>query len=145
MVLLDLIEKIKEFEGFVPVVYKDSGGTKTIGYGFTDKKSLSYKTMTKETASKILTNKVIDTYENVCIYLDSMGYYNVPRETLYAITDFTYNLGMGNLKKLVKPSPLKPKRTLEEMKKAVPLYCKCKGKELEGLKKRRAWEVSIWN
>lgn len=147
MTLNDLIEKIKEFEGFVPCAYYDLGGnkgTKTIGYGFTDKKSLSYKTMTRETADKILTEKVINTYEQVCIYLDRMGYYNVSNTTLYALTDFAYNLGMGNLKKLIKPTITRPKRTHEEIKKAIPLYCKAGGKTLKGLQKRRDWEVSIY-
>lgn len=145
MTLLDLIEKIKTFEGFSAYPYRDSGGTLTIGYGFTDSKSLKYDYMPKETASKILTEKVINTYESVCIYMDKMGYQNIPCEKLYALTDFTYNLGMGNLKKLIRPNPLKPKRTMDEIKKAIPLYCKCKGKTLRGLQKRREWEVSIWN
>lgn len=144
MTLLDLIVQIKRWEGFRSKPYRDSGGTWTIGYGCIDSKIIKKGYISEKEASDILTKKVINVYEDVCIIVSKYKIKVTNPATLYALTDFAYNLGMGNLKKLLKPSILKPVRSHKEIKKAIPLYCKCKGKTLAGLVKRRNWEVNIY-
>lgn len=142
MNLLKTIEKIKEFEGFRSSVYYDLGGNKgtpTIGYGFTDKALINKKYITRKEADEILAKKVIDTYESVCKYLDSK-HYHPNLNQLCALTDFTYNLGMGNLKKLCAYGF----RDLYTIGAKIKLYNKAGGKVLKGLQKRRQWETDCF-
>lgn len=146
MNLIRTIEKIKTFEGFVPYVYYDLAtksnpkkGTATIGYGFTDKNLIKKGRITKEEADKILTVKVIDTYEAVCIYM-SKKKYSCNLNQLCALTDFAYNLGMGNLYKLTGYGL----RSMDTIGKKIKLYNKAGGKVLNGLVKRRKWEEDVF-
>src|ERR1700683_220812 len=45
---------IRNFEGFSPLVYKDSGGQKTIGFGHLLKAGENFKMITTDQAEKIL-------------------------------------------------------------------------------------------
>lgn len=56
-----------------------------------------------------------------------------------ALVSFTYNCGAGNLKKLCSG------RTAEQIAAALPLYNKAAGKTLNGLIRRRAAEVKLFN
>ena len=61
-----------------------------------------------------------------------------------ALTSFTYNCGPGALRALVnKPGRLND-GNYTAVSKVLPLYRKGGGQILEGLVKRRAWEVSLW-
>ena len=95
MTLNDIILKIKLFEGFSTKVYIDAGGTPTIGYGRTDIKSMN-ETTTKEKEDLWLYKKVNNIYEQVKFKMVEKWNYNVNENQLLALTDFTYNLGIGN-------------------------------------------------
>ena len=138
MTLNDLILKIKVFEGFRKNVYIDEGGTPTIGYGRTDIKSMDEIT-TKEKEDKWLVEKVSVTYQNVRKKMLGWGYYLTTNQML-ALTDFTYNLGIKNLNQLTDNG----KRDILTIAEKIPLYNKCKGKELAGLTKRRQWEHDLF-
>ena len=58
-----------------------------------------------------------------------------------ALTSFTYNAGKGNLKKLTKNGT----RSNEEIAAMLPEYKKAGGKVLDGLIKRRAAELKLFN
>ena len=135
----DLLFKIKLFEGFSSKVYIDAGGTTTIGYGRTDIKSMDEIT-TKEKEDKWLVEKVSVTYENVRKKMLRWGYYSITTNQLLALTDFTYNLGIGNLNKLTDNG----KRDISTISEKILLYNKCNGKELNGLTKRRQWEHDLF-
>lgn len=139
MTLNDLILKIKLFEGFSNKVYIDAGGTPTIGYGRTDIKSMD-ETTTKEKEDLWLYKKVNNIYEQVKIKMVEKWYYNVNENQLLALTDFTYNLGIGNLNKLTDNG----KRDISTITEKILLYNKCNGKELAGLTKRRQWEHDLF-
>lgn len=139
MTINDLILKIKLFEGFSIKVYIDAGGTPTIGYGRTDIKSMD-ETTTKEKEDRWLTEKVSAVYENVRQKMLAWGYYSLSTDQLLALTDFTYNLGIGNLNKLTDNG----KRDISTIAEKILLYNKCNGKELSGLTKRRQWEHDLF-
>lgn len=139
MTLNDLILKIKIFEGFRSKVYIDAGGTPTIGYGRTNIKSMN-ETTTKEKEDKWLIEKVSAVYENVRHKMLAWGYYSLSTEQLLALTDFTYNLGIGNLNKLTDNG----QRDISTIAEKILLYNKCNGKELSGLTKRRQWEHDLF-
>lgn len=139
MTINDLILKIKLFEGFSIKVYIDAGGTPTIGYGRTDIKSMD-ETTTKEKEDRWLTEKVSSVYENVRQKMLAWGYYSLSTDQLLALTDFTYNLGIGNLNKLTDNG----KRDISTIAEKILLYNKCNGKELSGLTKRRQWEHDLF-
>ena len=67
-------------------------------------------------------------------------HYNVNEHQLLALTDFTYNLGFGNLNKLTDNG----KRDISTIAEKILLYDKCNGKELPGLTKRRQWEHDLF-
>ena len=139
MTLNDLILKIKLFEGFSTKVYIDAGGTATIGYGRIDIKSMD-ETTTKEKEDLWLYKKVNNIYEQVKYKMVEKWYYNVNENQLLALTDFTYNLGIGNLNKLTDNG----KRDISTIAEKILLYNKCNGKELSGLTKRRQWEHDLF-
>ena len=58
-----------------------------------------------------------------------------------ALTSFTYNTGEGNLKKLTKNGT----RSNEEIAAMLPEYKKADGKVVDGLIKRRAAELKLFN
>ena len=139
MTLNDLILKIKLFEGFSIKVYIDAGGTPTIGYGRTDIKSMD-ETTTKYKEDLWLYKKVNNIYEQVKFKMVEKWHYNVNENQLLALTDFTYNLGIGNLNKLTDNG----KRDISTIAEKILLYNKCNGKELKGLTKRRQWEHDLF-
>ena len=139
MTLNDLILKIKLFEGFSSKVYFDASGKATIGYGRTDIKSMN-ETTTKEKEDLWLYKKVNNIYEQVKFKMVEKWHYNVNENQLLALTDFTYNLGIGNLNKLTANG----QRDISTIAEKILLYNKCNGKELAGLTKRRKWEHDLF-
>ena len=139
MTFNDLLLKIKLFEGFSTRVYIDAGGTQTIGYGRTDVKSMD-ETTTKEKEDLWLYKKVNNIYQQVKFKMVEKWNYNVNENQLMALTDFTYNLGIGNLNKLTDNG----QRDISTIAEKILLYNKCNGKELNGLTKRRQWEHDLF-
>ena len=139
MTFNDLLLKIKMFEGFSCRVYFDSGNTPTIGYGRTEIKSMD-ETTTKEKEDLWLYKKVNNIYEQVKFKMVEKWHYNVNENQLLALTDFTYNLGIGNLNKLTDNG----QRDISTISEKILLYNKCNGKELNGLTKRRQWEHDLF-
>ena len=133
----ELVEKVKEFEGFRKTAYRCPAGVLTIGYGRTENvKPNEVTNVSRETIW--LEKKLKNIMNNVTVKMDR---YDLSREELYAITDFCYNLGLGGLDKLT----LNYTRTKEEIKQAILLYNKANGKVLPGLVKRRKWEYSLFS
>ena len=139
MTFNDLLLKIKLFEGFSYRVYLDAGGKPTIGYGRVDIKSMD-ETTTKEKEDLWLYKKVNNIYEQVKFKMVEKWHYNVNENQILALTDFTYNLGIGNLNKLTDNG----QRDISTISEKILLYNKCNGKELNGLTKRRQWEHDLF-
>ena len=133
----ELVEKVKEFEGFRKTAYRCPAGVLTIGYGRTE--NVKENETTNVSRETIWLEKRL---ELDMIYVNKkMKKYNLSDNEVYALTDFVFNLGRENLKNLTANYT----RTKDEIKKAILLYDKANGKVLPGLVKRRKWEYSLFS
>lgn len=133
------LDGVKSFEGFYPTTYRCPAGVKTIGYGFTGDITKVGKMSKKE--ADIYLMKEFQSY--VLIVEDTV---KVPLTSnqLYALASFTYNCGEGSLKKVVNGAGRLNSGNYKSIEKLLPKYNKANGKVLEGLTKRRQWEVKMW-
>lgn len=133
----ELVEKVKEFEGFRNTAYRCPAGVLTIGYGRTENVEPNEVTnVSRETIW--LKGRLLDDMSYV-IY--KMQKYNLSDNEIYALTDFVFNLGRKRLDTLT----VNYTRTKNEIKEAILLYNKANGKVLQGLVKRREWEYSLFS
>ncbi len=137
----ELINGVKFFEGYRANAYYCSGGVKTIGYGCTDKNVVALGAISEHKASDILHKKINNVRDNVrqAVKVDLTDY------QLNALTSFAFNLGMTNLKTLINGENRLNSGNYKSIEQIMPLYRKAGGKVREGLVKRRAWEISLWN
>lgn len=143
MTLKELTQHVAQFEGFRSSRYLDSGGSATVGFGFTGscfKGGIVPSVIDRHTAELMLEDILAKTMNEVTNRMIVDWGYPVNINQICALTDFTYNLGTGNLKKLTDNG----KRTLLEIADKIPAYCNCNGKQLAGLVKRRAWERDLF-
>ncbi len=129
------VEIVQFFEGFEPDAYRDPVGIVTIGFGETENVKMG-DTITLEEASAHLIKRLEEDYG---YYVTS--YVKVPL-TQYeydALTCFSYNLGVGALKRstLLK---LLNKGLYEEASDEFPKWSKAGGRTLKGLFRRRIGE-----
>ena len=117
--------------------YRCPSGVLTIGYGHTNS-VVAGMTITQEQADDFLRSDVANAEKYVnqydTIYHFTQGQYD-------ALVSFTYNCGVGNLKKLVNGG----QRTISEISNAIPNYNKGGGKVLNGLVKRRKDEKAMFD
>ena len=139
------LELIKEFEGFKSNPYLCPAGVPTIGYGTTrysngNKVTMNDKTISKETASNILR------YQVNTVYGDAVNDYTTimnNQKHFDALTSFTYNLGVGNLKS----STLLKKHNKGDFDSAANEFLKwvyADGELLKGLVNRRDKERELY-
>ena len=62
-----------------------------------------------------------------------------------ALTSFAFNTGEGNLQKLINGKDRLNSGNYDSVQKLMPMYRKGGGKVLQGLVKRREWELTLWN
>lgn len=140
----NLIQLIKQFEGFKAKPYLCPAGIPTIGYG---------STMYPGGRSVTLKDPMISEAQAVIILKDTLSYYvaAVNRGVLVplnqnqfdALVDFAYNVGVGALQK----STLLKKVNAKDFQGAANEFAKWTqggGKELPGLVKRRAAEKALF-
>ena len=133
----ELVEKVKEFEGFRKTAYICPAGVLTIGYGRTENVKENEKTnVSRET---IWLKKRLELDMNYV--RNKMTKYNLSDNEVYALTDFVFNLGRKRLDTLT----VNYTRTKNEIKESILLYNKANGKVLQGLVKRREWEYSLFS
>jgi len=122
---------IESFEGLRLTSYQDSVRVWTIGYGHT--KGVTHgQTITQQQAEAFLQQDLAEAEAAV----------NGHRLTLTdnqfaALVSFTFNLGAGNLAKLLKNG-------LESVPDRIPLFNHAGGKVLAGLTRRRAAERELY-
>ena len=133
----ELIEKVKEFEGFRKTAYLCPAGVLTIGYGRTEK--VKQNEVTNVSRETIWLKKRLELDMNYV--RNKMAKYNLSDNEVYALTDFIFNLGRKRLDTLT----VNFTRTKNEIKEAILLYNKANGKVLPGLVKRREWEYSLFS
>lgn len=132
---------IKEFEGCRLTAYKPVSTEKywTIGWGHYGPDVTQGMTITQARADELLLQDV----ESSVNAVNNPAYCPVT-ETLTqnqfdALVSFTFNCGAGNLKTLCK------NRTTAQIASMIPAYNKAGGKVLNGLVRRRAAEVELFN
>ena len=126
---------IKQFEGCHLTAYKDPVGIPTIGYGHTKGVKLGQK-ITQAQADAYLKQDVATAEKAVSKYK-----YNYNQNQFDALVSFTYNCGVGNLKKITDNG----NRTLAQISARIPNYNKASGKVLAGLTRRRAAEKKLFD
>ena len=93
---MSLIESIKQHEGYVGVVYKDSLGIDTIGYGF----AIKDLELDVDVCDIILERKVKALNDMIMIKFNWYRY--MPQEIKDVVTEMCYQLGVGGFSKFKK-------------------------------------------
>lgn len=130
------INLIKSFEGLRLKTYADSGGTLTIGYGHTRNVRKNQK-ITIGQADAFLYEDLVKAENAVNRWYNT---YHFSQPEFDALVSFAFNLGSGNVDKLVANG----KRSRKEIAEAILRYCHCGGKKLSGLVKRREAEKALF-
>ena len=92
----NLIDSIKQHEGYVGVVYKDSLGIDTIGYGF----AIKDLELDVDVCDIILERKLKALNDMVMIKFN--WYIYMPQEIKDVVTEMCYQLGVGGFSKFKK-------------------------------------------
>tara|TARA_Y100000361_G_scaffold80477_1_gene71164 strand:- start:952 stop:1356 length:405 start_codon:yes stop_codon:yes gene_type:complete len=93
---MSLIDSIKQHEGYVGVVYKDSLGIDTIGYGF----AIKDLELDKDVCDMILERKIKNLEDRV---RNKFGWYPfMPQEIQDVVMEMCYQLGVTGFSKFAK-------------------------------------------
>lgn len=130
------ITLIKRFEGLSLKAVWDVNGY-SIGYGHHGNDVKKDMEITKEKAELLLKEDLARFEKNVDSFNDI---YNFNSNEFSALVSFTYNLGFGNLKKLLANGC----RTKTEIKLAMTKYVNVNGKPNNGLLERRKKELELF-
>lgn len=90
------INLIRSFEGYMPRVYRDTGGVETIGYGETDKNFINkYRAtgISRQDADAQLRNRAQWFYDGVA--RRTKGWDKLNQQQRDALTSYAYNIGLG--------------------------------------------------
>ena len=131
----EVFELIKRYEGCLLNAYKDVSGVWTIGYGHTGNVK-SGDVITKAQAEALLISDIEKFERHVDTY-DAKYHFN--KNQYSALVSFAFNI--GNINQLTKDGT----RTITEISKKIPEYCKAGGRTLPGLVKRRNEEKVIFD
>lgn len=133
------INLIKSFESCRLTAYKAVSTEKyyTIGWGHYGADVKKGQTITQAGADALFLNDLVKYEKAVNSY--NLTWINQGRYD--ALVSFAYNCGAGNLKTLLNGG----KRTASEVAAKIPAYNKSGGKVLNGLVKRRAKELELFN
>lgn len=130
-----LLDKIKEFEGFLPYYSSKLDGHPTIGYGHVGKVKYQ-QPISMEEADELLLLDI----SNIEKQIDALKL-GLTIERYEAVVDFVYNLGITNFKNSTLYRLMKKNAEDTRIKDEFKRWVYCNGKILKGLKKRRLWEA----
>lgn len=134
------VEALTGFEGYSPVVYKDSAGYDTIGIGHLIRLGEKFKIpMMPAEAAELLKKDVKPALGAVNRY----SYVDLFQHQADALTSFTFNLGSGTLKKSSVIRYVNEEEH-EKVPDALRKYNKAGGKVVNGLVKRRDMEAKMY-
>ena len=141
---MELADFVAQFEGFSAKAYQDTANVWTIGYGstfnpITKNKVKSGNIITKNEALEWLNIEL----NNVSDSVKSVVKVTLSDNQLNALVSFTYNVGIGNLRK----STLLKLLNVGKYKEAADqflLWNKAGGQVLKGLTKRRQAEKDLF-
>lgn len=90
------VNLIGTFEGFMPRIYKDSGGVETIGYGETDRDFVNKyrgRQISRAEATQQLRNRAQWFYDQVAN--KTVGWDKLNQDQRDVLTSYAYNIGVG--------------------------------------------------
>lgn len=131
----ELITAVKGFEGLRLTAYRCPAGIMTIGYGHTGGVKPGTRISAKK-AEELLREDLARVSHGVL----SLGVCRTDYE-LDALTDFSFNLGLGALKGSTLLRKIRAGAPIAEIEKEFLRWNKSGGVALKGLTKRRAWEA----
>ena len=134
----DCIQLVKYFEGFEDTAYLCPANVWTIGYGRTRNVKEGDK-ITEVQAERDLLEELEEFKHQV---LDSVKV-ELKQNELDALTSWTYNLGVGNLKSSTLLKKLNAGNK-DEVPAEIVRWNKANGKVIAGLTKRREAEAELW-
>ena len=132
------IDLIKKYEGCKLKAYKCPAGVPTIGYGHTQGVKMGM-TITQAQAEAFLKDD-IKPLEGV---LNAMGI-NYTQNQFDALSDFIFNLGVGNFNSSTLKKKIIAKASDVEIAEQIIKWVNVGGKPLLGLKKRRVEEANMF-
>jgi len=135
----DMVAQVKRYEGFKAEAYLCPAGVRTIGYGHTGER-VHGGTISEDEADCLLRAELDKTKRAVLRIVKV----ELSESQLAALVSFTYNCGSGALSKLVGAPGRLNDGNYESVSEIMPLYRRGGGRILDGLVKRRAWEVSLF-
>jgi len=133
-----LLEKCKQFEGLKLSAYKCPAGVWTIGYGHTQGVKQGQRITASEASTFLMSDlrNAGNQVERLLPFLTQNQY--------DALTDFVYNLGIGNLRSSTLLKYIRENKSDKEISLQFMRWVKAGGKVLPGLVKRREWEAERW-
>ena len=136
-----LIQKLKEFEGLRLVAYKPTKAERwwTIGYGHSAGDVRAGMRITEGNAEELLKRDLffVEKFINGIPKVKTQGQFD-------ALVSFTYNVGVGNLKKSTLLKKIMHDAPTAEIQREFMKWVYSGGKRLDGLVKRRRWEAQRW-
>ena len=137
---------IKKYEGFMPEPYRCPGGIPTIGYGSTryengDEVSMDDCKIDRERAEEILLYYIKEVADQV----RSVVKHKLEDHQEAALISFTYNLGIGNLKRSTLLQLINRGPENQNIPNEFRRWNKAGGKVLAGLITRREEEAKLWS
>ena len=134
------VDLIKSFEGCELTAYADQGGVWTIGYGTTGPFVTPGLTITQEQADNWLTAKI----QSVAASLSRMITLPLNENEFSALCSWAYNVGIGSVANSTLLKELN-EGDVDEVPNQLMLWNHVDGVINQGLVRRRAAEVDLWN
>lgn len=135
----ELIDKIKQFEGYRSKAYRCSAGVLTCGYGHT--KGVTARTTCNKTKALAWLKSDLEPIES---FLSAIPEVCKSQGRFDACADFCFNLGVNAFKGSTLLKLIQKKSSVSIIQAEFLKWIYAGGKPLEGLKNRRRWEAQRW-
>lgn len=132
------LNKLKEFEGFSNTAYRCPAGVWTCGFGHTKGITATTKCTSQEAEKWLLEDlQEFEKYVSTIQEADTQGRFD-------ALVDFSFNLGIDNLRNSTLLTKIRAKAPTSEIQREFKRWVYAGKKVLPGLVKRREWEAQRW-
>lgn len=135
----ELIDKIKQFEGYRSKAYRCSAGVLTCGYGHT--KGVTARTTCNKAKALAWLKSDLKPIES---FLSAIPEVCKTQGRFDACADFCFNLGVNAFKGSTLLKLIQKKSSVSIIQAEFLKWIYAGGKPLEGLKNRRRWEAQRW-
>lgn len=135
----ELIDKIKQFEGYRSKAYRCSAGVLTCGYGHT--KGVTARTTCNKNKALAWLRADLEPIER---FLSAIPEVCKSQGRFDACADFCFNLGVNAFKGSTLLKQIQKKSSVSIIQAEFLKWIYAGGKPLEGLKNRRRWEAQRW-